>query len=316
MNSKDIILNEIEEPIGQQVLNITDLCINKTKKEYQTKYLDIEKCNFDFYKKYTKKSNIFFFSLKNSDEYESNTGFKNLIIPQQNANINSLLKSTYNAYQSKKDLIQLQKNQREEVKKEEEKEDEKEIYKGKILGRKRKDSSREVEHDKYAIDNQIKKVKSNLLKILLEFINSKIKGIYKGKSKVDLLKILRQDEFIKANVEFDKDFLKQSLQNIFSKKISTKYKKYKSDHNEKLILNILNEKIEYFEKLFSLTFLDCLEHFRGTKRFPELDGMTTFEIYIEKYKNDINYSDTLKYLIEYYEDTISRRVSRNKKSKN
>ena len=39
MNSKDIILNEIEEPIGQQVLNITDLCINKTKKEYQTKNL-------------------------------------------------------------------------------------------------------------------------------------------------------------------------------------------------------------------------------------------------------------------------------------
>ena len=84
MNSKDIILNETEEPIGQQVLNITDLFINKTKKEYETKNLDIEKCNFDYYKKYTKKSNIFFFSLKNSDEYESNTGFKNLIFPQKN----------------------------------------------------------------------------------------------------------------------------------------------------------------------------------------------------------------------------------------
>jgi len=315
MNSKDIILNETEEPIGQQVLNITDLFINKTKKEYETKNLDIEKCNFDYYKKYTKKSNIFFFSLKNSDEYESNTGFKNLIFPQQNANMNNLLKSN-NSYQSKKDLIRIQKNQREEVKKEEEKEDEKEIYKGRILGRKRKDSFREVEHDKYAIDNQIKKVKSNLLHFLLKFINSKIKEKYKGKSKVDLLKKLGQKEFIISNVDSDKCFLKQKIKNIFSKNISTKYKKYKSDHNEKLILKILNEKKESFEKLFNLTFLDCLEHFRGTKRFPELDGMITLEIYKEKFNNDTNYLDTLKYLIMNYEDMISRRVRRNKKSKN
>ncbi len=315
MNSKDIILNETEEPIGQQVLNITDLFINKTKKEYETKNLDIEKCNFDYYKKYTKKSNIFFFSLKNSDEYESNTGFKNLIFPQQNANMNNLLKSN-NSYQSKKDLIRIQKNQREEVKKEEEKEDEKEIYKGRILGRKRKDSFREVEHDKYAIDNQIKKVKSNLLHFLLKFINSKIKEKYKGKSKVDLLKKLGQKEFIISNVDSDKCFLKQKIKNIFSKNISTKYKKYKSDHNEKLILKILNEKKESFEKLFNLSFLDCLEHFRGTKRFPELDGMITLEIYKEKFNNDTNYLDTLKYLIMNYEDMISRRVRRNKKSKN
>ena len=315
MNSKDIILNETEEPIGQQVLNITDLFINKTKKEYETKNLDIEKCNFDYYKKYTKKSNIFFFSLKNSEEYESNTGFKNLIFPQQNANMNNLLKSN-NSYQSKKDLIRIQKNQREEVKKEEEKEDEKEIYKGRILGRKRKDSFREVEHDKYAIDNQIKKVKSNLLHFLLKFINSKIKEKYKGKSKVDLLKKLGQKEFIISNVDSDKCFLKQKIKNIFSKNISTKYKKYKSDHNEKLILKILNEKKESFEKLFNLTFLDCLEHFRGTKRFPELDGMITLEIYKEKFNNDTNYLDTLKYLIMNYEDMISRRVRRNKKSKN
>ena len=315
MNSKDIILNETEEPIGQQVLNITDLFINKTKKEYETKNLDIEKFNFEYYKKYTKKSNIFFFSLKNSEEYESNTGFKNLIFPQQNANMNNLLKSN-NSYQSKKDLIRIQKNQREEVKKEEEKEDEKEIYKGRILGRKRKDSFREVEHDKYAIDNQIKKVKSNLLHFLLKFINSKIKEKYKGKSKVDLLKKLGQKEFIISNVDSDKCFLKQKIKNIFSKNISTKYKKYKSDHNEKLILKILNEKKESFEKLFNLTFLDCLEHFRGTKRFPELDGMITLEIYKEKFNNDTNYLDTLKYLIMNYEDMISRRVRRNKKSKN
>ena len=50
----------------------------------------------------------------------------------------------------------------------------------------------------------------------------------------------------------------------------------------RLIKSLLNEKDEkkknIFMKIFELTFLECLEHFRGTKYIKELNNMTKYEV--------------------------------------
>ena len=60
--------------------------------------------------------------------------------------------------------------------------------------------------------------------------------------------------------------MNKTLEEIFSDKISGRYTNYPPDHNKKLIQSLLNETDEnkkiYFQKIFGLTFIDCLKHFR------------------------------------------------------
>ena len=62
----------------------------------------------------------------------------------------------------------------------------------------------------------------------------------------------------------NKKFLYKNLKDIFSEHISTKYTSLDLDHNKILIEKLINEKDSdkkiKFEKLFSLTFVDCLNH--------------------------------------------------------
>jgi len=75
-------------------------------------------------------------------------------------------------------------------------------------------------------------------------------------------------------------FVKKTLSEIFSVGISRKYTSFLSNHNEIVIKRILNDKDEdkrkKFEKLFSLTFIDCLKKFIGENNFDEFDGFPTF----------------------------------------
>ena len=50
------------------------------------------------------------------------------------------------------------------------------------------------------------------------------------------------------------------------------------DHNKKVIEKIILEKKDKFEKLFNLTFIECLEHFIGEKNIEELNGITLFTL--------------------------------------
>ena len=64
-----------------------------------------------------------------------------------------------------------------------------------------------------------------------------------------------------------RNFLTKSLKEIFSAKISSKYTSFLPNHNEIIIKRALNDKDEnkreIFNKLFNLTFIDCLKKFLG-----------------------------------------------------
>ena len=71
--------------------------------------------------------------------------------------------------------------------------------------------------------------------------------------------------------------MQKTLQDIFSEKVSSRYNTVSEDHNRKVIFNLINtgneEKKNYFKKLFSLTFLQCLKHFRKEEEINELKGL-------------------------------------------
>ena len=70
-----------------------------------------------------------------------------------------------------------------------------------------------------------------------------------------------------------------------------------------------------FENIFNLTFLDCLEHFRGTKYIKELEGMTNLVEYSSKFENDQNYICKFKYYVDNFETIIYKKKLRNRAKK-
>ena len=96
-----------------------------------------------------------------------------------------------------------------------------------------------------------------------------------------------------STIVFNQILLKKTLLEIFSENITSKWHMFPKDINKKLIEELLNEKDDdkrnYFENLFNLTFLDCLEHFTTKRVIEELQGLKTFL----DIKNDENESKRL-----------------------
>ena len=193
--------------------------------------------------------------------------------------------------------------------------------KKKMLGRKKKNCKEASNHDKYSEDNIIRKIKSTLLNFLRIFINSFINEKYNG----NIGEGIFRKEILKMNQEqiifgkYDKQLIKRKLKDIFSYEISRKYSTFDSDHNKKLIEFLLNEvdeekRIE-FENLFSLTFMDSLNHFSGIKPIPILKGMKLLKDLCEKFKDDQTYVKLLKHYTFNFENTIKDKRNR-KRSKN
>ena len=153
----------------------------------------------------------------------------------------------------------------------------------KNLGRKRKNSNKKGIHNKYSEDNIIRKIKSNLLKILLKFINNFIYKEYEGNIGKGIFqkKLLKMNQKQILDSKDNKNFLVKNLGLIFSNDISGKYSSGELEFNKNLIKELLNEydekKRKKFTNLFDLTFLDCLLHFRGDKKIELLQGLETLE---------------------------------------
>ena len=188
----------------------------------------------------------------------------------------------------------------------------------KVLGRKRKDSNEVGKHGKYSEDNIFRKIKSCLLNFLLIFINSFIYEKYngnigEGKFKKEILKI-NQEQII--NDKNNKIFIKKTLKEIFSCEISKKFSTFDSEHNKKLIKVLLNEsdieKRKEFKNLFSLTFLDCLNHFSGIKLLSNLKGMKSLNDLCKKFEDDQTYMKLLKNYTFNFEKIIMNKRSRNR----
>ena len=191
------------------------------------------------------------------------------------------------------------------------------------FGRKKKNSKETGKHNKYSGDNLIRKCKGTLLHYLYLLINHLIKENYKNdlnyNEKTKKLLKINQFQIINSDVEYNKKFIYKTLKDIFSENISLRCSRYNLDHNKKLIKSLINdkdkEKRKLFEKIFSLTFLQCLKHFRGSEKIKELENLTKYEDVCKTMEEDEDYLYTFKYYIENYEKIMDKKKSRNKKKK-
>ena len=197
--------------------------------------------------------------------------------------------------------------------------------KEKKLGRKSKNSDETGDHDKFYYDNLIIKCKRIILKNLYNFINYLIKKSNKdntnlySKNKEYILQKINQNQIKNIKVDYNLKFLDKKLKDIFSDNISPKYRNYCPEHNRKLIEKLINEgdkeKKLIFEKIFNLSFFDCLKHFRGEININELEGADRLDKFCEKFKNEKNYETKFKDFIMDYENIILKKKPRNKEKK-
>ena len=186
--------------------------------------------------------------------------------------------------------------------------------KKKKLGRKTKgEKSNENEHNKFTFDNMLRKSKRIIINELFHYINKKISGLYKdkiGHRSYKKLLLLKYEQIQNTNIDFNKEFLNKTLKEILSAEPSKRVNNCKEKaHNEILIKQLISEgtqeKKDYFNGFFNLTFLDCLKYFRGDenekndkyleglKRFDDLAKDDKFtkkneEEYIKELRNFIN----------------------------
>lgn len=201
--------------------------------------------------------------------------------------------------------------------------EEKKIVKNKLkFGRKKKDSLETGKHNKYSGDNLFRKCKGIILNSLLVLINKIIAENYKDDPNYDkntkkLLKINHR-QIINSDVQFNKEFINKKIGDIFSDDITLRCRRYNIKHNEILIQSLINERDEnkriLFRKIFNLTFLDCLNHFRGTKIIKELNGLKEYDEVCKSFEEDEDYLYSFKYYIDNYEKIMENKKWRKKKT--
>ena len=128
---------------------------------------------------------------------------------------------------------------------------------------------------------------------------------------------MRQTQIANSSVQYNQSFLYKTLKDIFSENLSSRCSNYPINHNKDLIKELLNEKDlnrrKFFNDLFNLTFLDCIEHFRGTKSFYCLEGLENYKQISNKLGGDEDYKDSFLSYIENFEKIIGNKKPRKSK---
>lgn len=160
---------------------------------------------------------------------------------------------------------------------------------------KKKNSSR----CKYRSDCLRRKLKKCVLKYSFEFIKGKIKTKYNDLKKIGYTQIR------KTYIKFEQKFIHKTLGDIFSRKITTKYKTIgdKKNFNKNRIENLKLTNPE-LKNIFDVTFIQCLNHFMGYKKIDVLNGMKIFDEIKAKENIDEMEEKNLKFLTANYEETI------------
>ena len=184
-------------------------------------------------------------------------------------------------------------------KKKNQEEEEEEIE---ILGKKR-NLTNGGKHDKFSYDNMTRKFKNKFINSLISYTNSQINPIEieNAKKKIKKVKMfllkINQKIVKDINVVTNQRLLNTKLIDLFSDDISTKMVNYGPDYNRKVIAQ-LKENEENQTKVLSIldkTFLECLEHFRGSKYYEELAGLEKeYDNVINALKEDGETEDYLK----------------------
>ena len=185
-------------------------------------------------------------------------------------------------------------------------------------GRKKKNSTEKGAHNKYTSDNLIRKCKAVVINILSKLINKKIYEIYKDditySSKKKKLVKMKQFQIANSNIEFNKLFIHKKLKDIFSENLSSRCTSYSIDHNKNLVNDLLNEKDltrrNKFQELFELTFLDCVEHLRGSKYIDILEDLEKYDKVCDNLNGDEDYKESFRCYIDNFETIINNKKSR------
>ena len=240
-----------------------------------------------------------------TDKYSATANINPIPTPIEEVKINKIIDNTPNSRQktnftntingaifniTKKDKKNKEKNQEEE---------EEEIE---ILGKKR-NLTNGGKHDKFSYDNMTRKFKNKFINSLISYTNSQIKPIEienakKKKKSVKMFLLKINQKIVKdINVITNQRLLNTKLIDLFSDDISTKMVNYGPDYNRKVIAQ-LKENEEIQTKVLSIldkTFLECLEHFRGSKYYEELAGLEKeYDNVIKALKEDGETEDYLK----------------------
>ena len=196
------------------------------------------------------------------------------------------------------------------------------IIKKKKVGRKRK-LDYEDNH-KITNDNMIRKCKHLVINNCIEFLNFQIKKIYHNNIGEGILikKILDINQIQKSDnkLESTKLFLNKKLSEIFSVDISSKYTSFLPDHNKILISRLLNEedieKREKFQKIFNLTFADCMQLFLGNNnKYIEFEGFPVLDEIKDELNEDNEYLEKIKNFLLNFEDIIKHKKPRKRNKK-
>ena len=167
-------------------------------------------------------------------------------------------------------------------------------------------------HTKKSKDNLRCKIKFLLLKSIREYINTKIDNKYKfGGKYFGQLLIMKKNE--KDSICFYRKFFQKTIREIFSEDITNRYsnENCSKDHNKKLIEKLLNdddeEKRKFYNELFDLKLINCLQHFRSYAKYYLLKGLKKFkemEYELKKKGEDDNYIEKLKISLDELEDEL------------
>ena len=192
-----------------------------------------------------------------------------------------------------------------------------------IVNKENKENKEKIKHDKFSDDNLQRKCKHLVLKNVQDFINNQIEYIYNGEIgkglRVKKLKTNNQSQKSDSSACFNKLFLNKTLCDIFSEDISTRFTDYPKDHNKTLIIRLMNEKDEnkriYFNKLFRLRFIQCLNHFGGIDFISQLNGLKLFsqikDEIIKKYPKDgEEYYYCLGNYLNHFEEIINSKKTK------
>ena len=208
----------------------------------------------------------------------------------------------------------------------------KELKEFKLLGQKRESEN----HTKFAFDNLVRKIKSKLVSAILIILNKSLQKEEKTEIKTTLKETKKQKKgdiksecFLKpeqsimldTKVKYNLDLLKMTLREIFSKNVSEKVKNYSKEHqldyNKNFIEKIKDdERKEKTNAILDMTFLQCMEHYRGSKRYDVLSGLEIeYEKDIEQMSDDVEYMENFIEHLKYFEVLYANKKSRNSKKK-
>ena len=195
-----------------------------------------------------------------------------------------------------------------------------------FLGKKRQSEN----HTKFAFDNLVRKIKSKLFGALIIILNKSLEKDQKPTSKEDSKEkkgevktecFLKPDQkiILQTNIEENKKLLNSKLRDIFSEKVSTKVKNYSKQHqldyNKNFIEKIKNDETrKKTNDILDMTFFQCLEHFRGSKRYEALNGLEKeYENVIDDMRDEQEYMESFIEQLNYFEVMFNNKKARKSK---